>query len=309
MAAAAAALALSRGSRPGLIEATRQGVRSDPPPVPFLAADPQLAWSCPAEACAPDWKATGRDGVAYRLVRIEVENREAPRVLAIPEALLDRFPFPECDVVATSATGKPGQPAKSVGCPAGALSRIALVATLPAFRPAGRAKLLEQDSRTDVITMALDAAREQSGFRRGSTADRANRMDTWLTAWSAALARRGFMIERKPSLHGLQRVGPAHGLLGRDAATLSDVLFPGEGLAGASDVLMCTVEEALKDDRQLAVVLMPPRASCWHWFSIPDLGLDVRLSYDRTHLPEWRQTHEKALALVNRFALSGEPRP
>jgi hypothetical protein len=278
------------------------------PGAAFLATDPELRRPCPEEGCEPDWSARGRDGVSYRLVRVDVENRDAPRVLAIPERLLDRSPFPDCGLVATSATiSRAGVPGRPVGCRSGVVSRIALVGTLPGFEPAGRASLIEGEERTDVVTMVIDVTRAQVDFRRALTAGRDGGLESWLTAWGVAMARKGFAVAQKQPLHGLRRLGPEHGYVGRDAAYLSDVLYTGEAVGGSSDVLMCTVEEALVDDRQLKPGIKPPPATCWHWFVLPDLGLDVRLSYHRSHLPDWRQTRQTAAAAVGAFARTAEP--
>jgi hypothetical protein len=276
------------------------------PEAAFLATDPELHRPCPEEGCQPDWSARGRDGVSYRLVRVDVENRDAPRLLAIPERLLDRSPFPECGL--TSAAISPARgPGRPVGCRSGVVSRIALVGTLPGFEPAGRAGLIEREERTDVVTMVIDVTRRQVDFRRALTAGRDGGLESWLVAWGVAMSSRGLPVAQKQPLHGLRRVGPEHGYLGRDAAFLSDVLYTGDAVGGSSDVLMCTVEEALVDDGQLKPGIKPPPATCWHWFAVPDLGLDVRLSYHRSHLPDWKRTRETAAAAVGAFARTAEP--
>jgi hypothetical protein len=281
----------------------------------FQPGDPQLTHPCPADTCSPDWSAKGGDGVAYRLVRVGVENRASPLVLAVPEGLLDRFPFPECDesgfTASTAAVARPrlGQPPRPGNCQNGVVSRVSLVATLPALEPAGQASLTTREDRDDIVTMVIDVQRAKADFRRALSADRSGGLETWLTAWSTAMARKGYLMARKAPAFGLNRLGPEHGLVGRDATTLSDVLFSGDAVGGSSDVLMCTVEEALLDDGQPKMGLKPAKATCWHWFAVPDLGLEVRLSYDRCHLPNWRETRAMALAKVTRFAQTADPRP
>jgi hypothetical protein len=297
------------GSRFSSTEASQAGLER----LAFLPSDPQIDLPCSGEGCSPDWRATGRDGIDYRLVRVAVENRRSPLVLALPEALLDRFPFPECDVTSNTsalagvARPPPGQAPRPVGCRSGAVSRIALVARLPGFVPAGRPSLFGKDERDDVVTMVIDVSRENADFRRGIAADRSGGLETWLTAWSTAMARKGYIMARKTPSFGLNRLGPEHGLVGRDAAILSDVMYTGPVVGGSSDVLMCTVEEALMDDGQSRMGQKAPQATCWHWFAVTDLGLDVRLSYDRSKLPDWRVTREAALTQVRHFARIADP--
>jgi hypothetical protein len=108
----------------------------------------------------------------------------------------------------------------------------------------------------------------------------------------------------KEPLHGLNRIGPRHDRTGRDAATLVDLLYTGSDWRESDDLLICTVEEA-GNVSPIATGAMRP--TCRQWFTIPELGLTVRLAFERSHLAEWRSMKEMAGARLADFALAAAP--
>ena len=260
----------------------------------FRPNDPRMLPTCSTqeELCPSVWSVTGDNGVRYKMVRFMSGTESTVKTLAVPEPLLDRWPFPDC----ASADGN------DAACLEGSLKRLALVGVAPTMGPIPKSGALQDGSDRRVATMMLESILWDGGvIPVRSTILSAAGTETALMVLSTLTGpNSNYATEEKEPVYGLNRVGPRHNKKGSDASSLADFLFTGDGLATPGDLLICTVDEA--EAQSLGVGRVRP--TCRQWFTIPEVGMLVRLTYDRSLLPEWQAIKKGAKARVAEFLLS-----
>lgn len=260
----------------------------------FRPNDPRMLPTCSTqeESCPSVWSVTGDNRLRYKMIRFMSGTASTVKTLAVPEPLLDRWPFPDC----ASADGN--DPA----CLEGSLKRLALVGLAPSMSPIPKGSGLQEGSDRRVATMMLESILWDGGvIPLRSTILNAAGTETALMVLSTLTGpNAAYATQEKEPVYGLSRVGPRHDKKGSDASSLADFLFTGDGLATPGDLLICTVDEAEGQAAGVGRV----RPTCRQWFTIPEVGMLVRLTYDRSLLPEWQAIKKGAKTRVFEFLLS-----
>src|SRR3954447_23198362 len=99
------------------------GRRTQLPEIAFRPGDARFLPSCGTqeESCPAAWSAMGDNGIRYKMIRFISGATDSVKTMAVPEFLLDRWPFPDC------VTSEGNDPT----CLEGAVRRVALAGTDP----------------------------------------------------------------------------------------------------------------------------------------------------------------------------------
>jgi hypothetical protein len=266
------------------------GRRTQLPEIAFRPGDARFLPSCGTqeESCPAAWSVMGDNGIRYKMIRFISGATDSVKTMAVPEFLLDRWPFPDC------VTSEGNDPT----CLEGAVRRVALVGRAPNITPVQSSALADRmDQRTMTMMMESivwdgDVVPVRASILKAADTETALMVLGTLIGPNAA-----FATTVKDPLYGLTRVGPKHDRKGSDASSLTDFLYTGNGLATPDDLMICSVEESESTAQAVGYV----RPACRQWFTVPEVNVLVRLTYDRSLLPQWQLLKKNAKERVREF--------